>query len=160
MFSYLLGNCYAGRVLSAWSVLQTHFPSAQTIGWTQGEESSAENSLLSEKYFRQRINICPDDQKINITSISHLGQALEGVVGHHPDLAAIEEHRGDAPPPDEAGVDQLTHVVPVEVHRGGVHGDQGRDIEVAPLRALDDVVGPTVVVVASTTLRRGYLSNT
>ena len=156
MFSYLLGNCYAGRVPSAWSVLQTHFPTAQTVGWTQGEESSAENSLLSEKYSR-RINICPDDQKINI--VSHLGQPLETVVGHHPDLAVVEEHGGDPPPADEAGVDQLAHVVPVEVDGGGVHGDEGRDVQVAALGALDDVVGPVVVVIARTALRRGYLSN-
>ena len=92
--------------------------------------------------------------------VSHLCQALEGVVGHHPDLAAVEEHRGDAPPPDEARVAQLAHVVPVQVHGGGVHGDEGRHVEVAPLRALDDVAGPAVVVVASAALRRGYLSNT
>ena len=156
MFSYLLGNCYAGRVLSACSVLQTHFPSAQTIGWTQGEESSAENSLLSEKYFRQRINICPDDQKINNP---HLCQPLETVVGHHPDLAVVEEHGGDPPPADETGVNQLAHVVPVEMDGGGVHGDQGRHVQVAALRALDDVVGPVVIVIAGTALRREYLSN-
>ena len=71
--------------------------------------------------------------------MSHLCQTLETVVGHHPDLAVVQEHGGDSPPPDEAGVDQLAHVVPVEVDRGGVHGDEGRDVLVTPLRALDDV---------------------
>ena len=45
----------------------------------------------------------------------------------------------DPPPPDEPGVDQLTHVVPVQVDRCGVHGDEGRDVLVTPLRTLDDV---------------------
>ena len=91
--------------------------------------------------------------------ISHLCQTLETIVGHHPDLAVVKEHGGDSPPPDEARVDQLAHVVPVEVDRGGVHRDEGRHVEVAALRTLDDVVGPVVVVIAGTALRTGYLSS-
>ena len=63
----------------------------------------------------------------------------------------------DPPPPDEPGVDELAHVVPVQVDRGGVHGDQGRDVLVTAVRALDDVVGPVVVVVTGATLEKIFL---
>ena len=46
-------------------------------------------------------------------------------------LAALSaKHGGDAAPPDEARVDQLAHVVAVQVDRGGVHGDEGRHVQV------------------------------
>ena len=58
----------------------------------------------------------------------------------------------DPPPPDEPGVDQLGHVVPVQVDRRGVHGDQGRDVLVPAVGTLDDIVGPVVIVVTGATL--------
>ena len=86
------------------------------------------------------------------TKTTHLCQSLQGEVCHHPYLAVVEEDGVDPPPPDEPGVDQLGHVVPVQVDRRGVHGDQGRDVLVPAVGTLDDIVGPVVIVVTGATL--------
>ena len=72
-------------------------------------------------------------------------------------MAIVEEHGVNATSPDKAGVDQLAHVVTIQMDRGGVHGDQRRDVLVSTVGALDDVVGPIVIMVASTTLKCNIL---
>ena len=83
---------------------------------------------------------------------AHLCQALQREVGDDPDLAVVEEHLRDAAAADEARVDELGHVVAVEVDGGGVHGDEGRHVLVPAVRTLDDIVAPVVVVVARAAL--------
>ena len=63
----------------------------------------------------------------------------------------------NATSPDKAWVDQLAHVVAVQMDRGGVHGDQRRDVLVTTVGTLDDIVGPIVIMVASTTLEHRFL---
>ena len=63
----------------------------------------------------------------------------------------------NAPSPDEARVDQLAHVVAIKMDGGGVHGNERRHILVTTVGALDDVVGPIVIVVTSTTLENSIL---
>ena len=98
-----------------------------------------------------------------VLQVQHLKlcEAVKGLVVDGLDAAAVEEEVDDPLAADEGLALERAHkVVAVQVDGGGVHGDEGRHVEVAPLRALDDVAGPAVVVVASAALRRRYLSNT
>ena len=60
----------------------------------------------------------------------------------------------NATSPDKSRIDQLTHVVTIEMNSGGVHGYERRNILMASIGALDDIVGPVVVVVAGTSLEK------
>ena len=90
-----------------------------------------------------------------------ISEALEAEVGDHSDHRAVQEDTSDPASPDESRVDQLGHVVPVEEDLGGVHGDEGGHVGVAPAGALDRVHRPLRVVEATAALRtleNGYLS--
>ena len=67
-------------------------------------------------------------------------------------MAVVEEHGVNATSPDKSRIDQLTHVVTIQMNSGGVHGYERRNILMASVGALDDVVGPVVIMVTGATL--------
>ena len=82
--------------------------------------------------------------------VEHLGpsEAFEAEGADGDNLAVVEEHLRDVTSSNEAGSDQLGHVVAIEVDLSGVHGDEGGHLCVVAGRALDLVRSPLRVVEA------------
>ena len=82
--------------------------------------------------------------------VEHLGpsEAFEAEGADGDNLAVVEEHLRDVTSSNEAGSDQLGHVVAIEVDLSGVHGDEGGHVCVVAGRALDLVRSPLRVVEA------------
>ena len=86
--------------------------------------------------------------------VEHLGpsEAFEAEGADGDNLAVVEEHLRDVTSSNEAGSDQLGHVVAIEVDLSGVHGDEGGHVGVVPAGALDLVHRPLGVVEALASL--------
>ena len=90
-----------------------------------------------------------------VLQVQHLKlcEAVEGLVIDGLNAAAVEEQVDDPLAADEGLALERAHkVVAVQVDGGGVHGDEGRDLGVAPHGALDDVLRPGRVVEAGAAL--------
>ncbi len=80
-------------------------------------------------------------------------ESVQSLVADERDVAAVEVQVGEVLPPDERLSRDVSQSVAVQVHGGGVHGDELGDTLVIATAALDDVGRPGLIVEALAAVR-------